>query len=90
MTYPNVDLQSLPQVIDLRVGSDPVERALQLSYWQVQAALWAINNINTSGQYPEAVVNAGDESSFDTSIDNLQADLVAAMVHYEEIWAYVP
>jgi hypothetical protein len=35
-------------------------------------------------------VNAGDEAAFDTALTNLLTDLVAAMVHYDEIWAMVP
>jgi hypothetical protein len=76
MTYPNMDLQSLPADIDLRVGTDQAERALQLSYWQIWAGVQA--------------VNAGDEAAFDTALTNLLTDLVAAMVHYDEIWAMVP
>jgi hypothetical protein len=42
MTYPNMDLQSLPADIDLRVGTDQAERALQLSYWQIWAGVQAL------------------------------------------------
>jgi hypothetical protein len=90
MTYPNMDLQSLPAGIDLRVGTDQAERAIQLAYWQIWAGIQALKIIDTLGIYPEQVVNAGDESSFATSLDNLLLDLVAAMVHFDEIWAYVP
>ncbi len=90
MTYPNMDLQSLPADIDLRVGTDQAERALQLSYWQVWAGIQALKIIQDLGIRPEQVVNAGDEAVFDTALTNLLNDLVAAMVHYDEIWAMVP
>jgi hypothetical protein len=84
MTYPNMDLQSLPADIDLRVGTDQAERALQLSYWQVWSGVQALKLIQ------DLSVNAGDEAAFDTALTNLLTDLVAAMVHYDEIWAMVP
>ena len=90
MTYPNMDLQSLPADIDLRVGTDQAERTLQLSYWQIWAGIQSLNIIDDLGIYPEQVVNAGDETSFDTALDALLTDLVAAMVHFDEIWALVP
>lgn len=90
MTYPNMDLQSLPSLIELRVGTDQAERALQLSYYQVWAGIQALNIIQDGGLYPEQVVNAGDEAAFDTAIGLLITDLVASMVHFDEIWAMVP
>lgn len=90
MTYPNMDLQSLPIDIDLRVGTDQAERALQLAYWQIWAGIQALNIIDDLGLRPEQVVNAGDETSFDTALDNLLTDLVNSMVHFDEIWAMVP
>lgn len=90
MTYPNMDLQGLPIDIDLRVGTDQAERALQLAYWQCWAGIQALNIIDDLGLRPEQVVNAGDETVFDTALDNLLADLVAAMVHFDAIWAMVP
>jgi hypothetical protein len=90
MTYPNMDLQSLPATIELRVGTDQAERALQLSYYQIWAGVQALNIIDEQGIRPEAVINAGEEANFDTSLDNLISDLVAAMVHFDEIWSYVP
>jgi len=90
MTFPNMDLQSLPAMIDLRVGTDQAERALQLSFWQVWAAVQSANMIKTMALYPEQVKNAGDEAAFDTAIDNLIAALVAATVEYDAIWAMVP
>jgi hypothetical protein len=90
MTYPNMDLQSLPADIDLRVGTDQAERALQLSYWQIWAGVQALKLIQDLGIRPEQVENAGDEAAFDTALTNLLTDLVAAMVHYDEIWAMVP
>jgi hypothetical protein len=90
MAYPNMDLQSLPDGIDLRVGTDQAERALQLSYWQIWAAIQTLHDIDTRNLYPEKVVNAGDESTFDTNITNLVTDLVASMVHFDAIWALVP
>ena len=90
MTYPNMDLQSLLHVTDLRVGTDQAERTLQLAAQQLWGGLQSLNYIDDMGLYPEAVVNAGDEASFDTALDNLISDLVAAMVHFNEIWAMVP
>jgi hypothetical protein len=90
MGYPNMDLQSLPSSIELRVGTDQAERALQLAYYQVWAGIQALNIIDDLGLRPDVVVAAGDESSFDTALDNLLTDLVAAMVHFDEIWSYVP
>jgi len=90
MTYPNMDLQSLPASIDLRVGTDQAERAIQLSYWQVWAGIQSLNIIDDLGIVPEVVVNAGDETAFATALDNLIAALVAAMVYYDEILAMVP
>lgn len=90
MTYPNMDLQSLPADIDLRVGTDQAERALQLSYWQIWAGIQGLNIIEDLGIRPEQVVNAGDEAIFDTALDALLVDLVAAMVHFDEIWVMVP
>ena len=90
MTYPNMDLQSLPANIDLRVGTDQAERALQLSYWQIWAGIQSLNIIDDLGIRPEVVVNAGDESAFDTALDNLISALVGATVYYDEIFAMVP
>jgi hypothetical protein len=90
MTYPNMDLQSLPSLIELRVGTDQAERALQLSFYQVWAGIQALHIIKEGGLYPEQVVNASEESNFDTAIDALITDLVASMVHFNEIWAMVP
>jgi hypothetical protein len=90
MGYPNMDLQSLPSSIELRVGTDQAERALQLAYYQVWAGIQALNIIDDLGLRPDVVVAAGDEASFDTALDNLLTDLVAAMVHFDEIWSYVP
>jgi hypothetical protein len=90
MAFPNMDLQSLPAIIDLRVGTDQAERALQLSYWQVWAAVQSLNFIKTSELYPEQVKNAGDEASFDTALDTLITALVAAVVEYDAIWAMLP
>lgn len=90
MTYPNMDLQSLPSSIELRVGTDQGERALQLAYYQVWAGIQALNNIDDLGLRPEQVINAGDEAAFDTALDNLLTDLVASMVHFDAIWAMVP
>jgi len=90
MTYPNMDLQGLPADIDLRVGTDQAERALQLSYWQIWAGIQGLNIIEDLGIRPEQVVNAGDEAIFDTALDALLVDLVAAMVHFDEIWVMVP
>lgn len=90
MTYPNMDLQSLPSIVELRVGTDQAERALQLSYMQVWAAVQSLNIINEGGLYPEQVVNAGDEAAFDTALDNLITALVSATTYYDEIWAMVP
>ena len=90
MTYPNMDLQSLPANIDLRVGTDQAERTLQLSYWQVWAGIQSLNIIDDLGIRPEVVINAGDEAAFDTALDNLIAALVGATVYYDEIFAMVP
>ena len=90
MTYPNMDLQSLPANIDLRVGTDQAERTLQLSYWQVWAGIQSLNIIENLGIRPEVVINAGDEAAFDTALDNLIAALVGATVYYDEIFAMVP
>jgi len=90
MTFPNMDLQSLPTTIELRVGTDQAERALQLSYYQVWSALQALNIIDQQGLYPEQVVNAGDESSFDSAMSTLLAALVAALVQYDAMWAMLP
>lgn len=90
MAYPNMDLQSLPANIELRVGTDQAERALQLAYYQIWAGIQALNYIDTMNLYPEQVVNSDNESSFDTAIGNLVTDLVASMVHFAEIWAMVP
>lgn len=90
MTYPNMDLQSLPATIELRVGTDPAERTLQLSYYQIWAGIQGLKIIDDLGTVPEVVHNAGDDSAFATALDNLLTDLVAAMVHYDAIWAMVP
>ena len=90
MTYPNMDLQNLPASIELRVGTDQGERALQLAYYQVWAGIQALNIIDDQGLRPETVINAGDEAIFDTALDNLLTDLVASMVHFDAIWAMVP
>jgi hypothetical protein len=90
MTYPNMDLQSLSRAVELRVGTDQAERTLQLAFMQCWGGIQALNIIDDLGIRPEAVVNAGDEAIFDTALDNLITDLVAAMVHFNEIWAMVP
>lgn len=90
MAFPNMDLQSLPSNIELRVGTDQAERALQLSYYQVWAGIQALNLIDDLNIRPEQVVAAGDEATFDTALGNLITDLVAAMVHYDAIWLMVP
>ena len=90
MTYPNMDLQSLPATIELRVGTDQAERALQLSYYQIWAGIQALNIIDEQGIRPEAVINAGEEANFDTSLDSLISALVGALVYFDEIWSYVP
>ena len=90
MTYPNMDLQSLPDTIDMRVGTDPVERAIQLSYWQLFAALQAVNAIAEGSQYPEKVVDAGEEANFDTQIGLLVTSLSTSLSYYTTIFSYVP
>lgn len=90
MTYPNMDLQSLPNAIDTRVGTDPVERALQLAYWQCFAALQAVDNIINLGQYPELVEDAEETANFDTTIGTLRGELVSAIEDFVTIWSYVP
>ena len=90
MTYPNMDLQSLPSIVELRVGTDQAERALQLSYMQVWAAVQSLNIISEGGLFPEQVVNAGDETDFTTAIDNLIDALVSATTYFDEIWAMIP
>lgn len=90
MTYANMDLQSLPSVIELRVGTDPAERALQLSYYHCWSALQALNIIDDASTYPEQVINAGAQTTFATALDNLLVDLAAAVQHFEEIWVLVP
>lgn len=90
MTYPNMDLQSLPMDIDLRVGTDQAERAIQLSYWQIWAGIQALKIIDDLGIYPERVVNGGDEVAFASALDSLIAALVAAMVYYNTILAFTP
>lgn len=90
MTYVNMDLQSLPANIELRVGTDQAERAIQLAYYQIWAGIQGLNYLNEMVLRPEQVVNAGDEAAFDTALDNLIADLVASMVHFGEIFAMVP
>jgi hypothetical protein len=90
MTYPNMDLQSLPSIVELRVGTDQAERALQLSYMQVWAAVQSLNIIDEGNLYPEQVVNAEATAAFDTAIGNLVTALVSATTYYDEIWAMVP
>jgi hypothetical protein len=90
MTYPNMDLQSLPTDIDLRVGTDQAERALQLAYWQVWAGIRALAIIKDLGIRPEQVVNAGDESAFDSALTSLIGELNTSMVYFDTIWAMVP
>ena len=90
MTFPNIDLQSLPSDMELRVETDQAERALQLAYYQVFAAIQALNYIDTEGLYPEKVVNSSNEGSFDTAIGLLVADLVASMTHFQAIFAMEP
>lgn len=95
MAYPNMDLQSLLRDMDLRVGTDQAERALQLAAMQVWAGIQALHYIDEMNLRPEKVQNAvGDIptalSDFDTAITALITDLVAAMVHFDEIWALVP
>jgi hypothetical protein len=89
MTYPNVDLQSLP-FLELEVGTDPVERALQLSHAQVWAALLAIDNIYNGGstaQYPERIVGSTEQTNFDTYVDAIRTALVTASTNYKLIFA---
>jgi len=90
MTYPNMTLPGLPDVIDLRVGTDQAERSLQLSYWQVFAGMQALQFIKEGGLYPETVVNAGDEGIFDTALNTLITALSAADAQYKAIWAMIP
>ena len=90
MTFPNIDLQSLPSDMELRVGTDQAERALQLAYYQVFAAIQALNYIDTEGLYPEKVVNSSNEGSFDTAIGLLVADLVASVTHFQTIFDLEP
>jgi len=91
MAYPNMDLQSLPGWdTDLRVGTDPTERAIQLSYWQIWAGIQSLHAIDEANSYPEQVVNAAGTAAFDTAIAALVVDLVAAMIHFDEIFALVP
>lgn len=91
MTYPRMDLQSLPHwETDTRVGTDDVERQIQLAYWQFIAMLQAAKAISDGSQYPETVVNAEEETAFDTAVTNLLTDLTAAGVHFDEIFALVP
>ena len=90
MTFPNIDLQSLPGDMELRVGTDQAERALQLAYYQVFAAIQALNGIDVDGLYPEKVVNSSNESAFDTAIGLLVVDLVASMTHFQAIFAMEP
>ncbi len=90
MTYPNMDLQSLPDSIDLRVGTDAVERTLQLSFWQAFAALQGIGAIQAGSQYPETIVQAGEEAAFDTAIDNLVTAFTTVQTQFNAIWALVP
>jgi len=90
MTYPNMTLPGLPDVIDLRVGTDQAERSLQLSYWQVFAGMQALQFVIEGGLYPENVVNAGAEAAFDSAIATLVSSLSAADAQYKIIWALVP
>jgi len=90
MTYPNMTLPGLPDVIDLRVGTDQAERSLQLSYWQVFAGMQALQFIIEGGLYPENVVNAELEGDFDTAIALLVGYLSDADAQYKAIWAMVP
>lgn len=89
MTYPNVDLQSLP-FTELDVGTDPVERSLQLAYTQCWAALMAIDAIyagGTTAQYPERVVGATEQGNFDTAVAGVRTELSSAIVYYKTIFA---
>lgn len=90
MTYPNMDLQSLPATIELRVGTDLAERTLQLAYYQLWAGIQGLKIVDDLGTVPEVVHNAGDDVTFATALDDLLTDLVAAMVHFDAIWAMVP
>ena len=73
----------------MRVGSDPVERALQLTHWHVFSALLAVKAINDGSAYPETIVNAGEEANFDIAITNLLTELTSAGTYYTAIWALV-
>ena len=87
MTYPNMDLQSLP-FLELSAGTDGVERKLQLSYSQVFAALQAVEVIYNGGttlRYP-ARVSTAEESTFDTQIAAVRNALVTAVGGYQTIF----
>jgi hypothetical protein len=90
MTYVNMDLQSLPQNIDLRVGTDHAERTLQLSYWQCWGGIQGLQIVKNLGLVPEIVVNAGEEAAYATALDNLITALVGATVYWDEIFALLP
>lgn len=90
MTYANMDLQSLPSVIELRVGTDQAERALQLAYYHVWSAAQALNIIDDGGLIPEQVVNAGDSTAFATALDNVLTELASAIEYFEAIWLMIP
>ena len=88
MTYPNVDLQSLP-FLELDVGTDPVERAIQLAFSQCWAALLSIDAIyngGTTAQYPERV-STEEESAFDTAVAGVRTELGSAVAYYKTIMA---
>lgn len=89
MTYPNVDLQSLP-FHELEVGTDPVERAIQLAYAQCWAALLSIDAIyngGTTAQYPERVVGSTEQGNFDTAVAGVRTELSSAVAYYKTIMA---
>lgn len=90
MTYPNMDLQSLPRNMDLRVGTDPAERMLQLAYYQWFAGLQAVQGLIDGGQFPQRIIDGGDQAGFTTALGLLRDDMVAAGVHFTTIWAYTP
>lgn len=87
MTYPANDLASLPASTDLRVGADPVERDLQLAYWQVQAAMRTVINIIDNSLYPKLIVDGGDETSFDTEIEDVRDELISATAEFVALFA---
>lgn len=90
MTYPATDLPNLPGGTDLRVGEDPVERDLQLAYWQVTAALGSIQSIINGSLYPKKIVDGALTGSFDTEAAAVSAALVTAVAEYKDIFELTP